>query len=192
MVHSPLKLDTPQEWDLSDLYTDFDDPRLVEDLDSLQQTANQFRQQYQGKVKQLTPEQIVTCLQDLEQIYQKSGYLYAYPSLVFAADTRNTEAKQFLDKVMEALTGVDNQLLFFDLELKSLDSEAFSQLQASPALKNYQHHLIRIAELRPYKLSEEVEQTRNRDSLTVPPSLYSTAIGSPRRTRISRCHHPRR
>lgn len=166
MVHSPLKLDTPQEWDLSDLYTDFDDPRLVEDLDSLQQTANQFRQQYQGKVKQLTPEQIVTCLQDLEQIYQKSGYLYAYPSLVFAADTRNTEAKQFLDKVMEALTGVDNQLLFFDLELKSLDSEAFSQLQASPALKNYQHHLIRIAELRPYKLSEEVEQTRNRDSLT--------------------------
>ncbi|MCD8486403.1 MAG: M3 family metallopeptidase [Desertifilum sp.] len=166
MVHSPLKLDTPQEWDLSDLYTDFDDPRLVEDLDSLQQTANQFRQQYQGKVKQLTPEQIVTCLQDLEQIYQKSGYLYAYPSLVFAADTRNTEAKQFLDKVMEALTGVDNQLLFFDLELKSLDSEAFSQLQASPALRNYQHHLIRIAELRPYKLSEEVEQTRNRDSLT--------------------------
>ncbi|NES95199.1 MAG: oligoendopeptidase F, partial [Desertifilum sp. SIO1I2] len=168
MVHSPqpLQLDTPQEWDLSDLYTDFDDPRLVQDIDSLEQTASQFRQQYQSKVKQLNPEQIVTCLQALEQIYQKSGYLYAYPSLVFAADTRNTEAKQFLDKVMEALTGIDNQLLFFELELKSLDSEQFSQLQASPAFKNYQHYLTRIAELRPYKLSEEVEQTRNRDSLT--------------------------
>lgn len=160
------QLQTPQEWDLTDLYQGFDDPRLEQDLHSLQQQASQFRQQYRGQVHHLTPEAIADCLQQLEALSQKSGYLYAFPSLVFAADTRNTEAKQYLDKVMESLTVLENQLLFFDLELKSLNDAQFTQLQASPALAGYRHYLNRIAQFRPHKLSEEVEQTRNQDNLT--------------------------
>jgi oligoendopeptidase F len=160
------QLDSPQEWDLSDLYQGFDDPQLALDLELLQQTAAEFRQTYRGKVGELTPAQVANCLQQLEAINEKAGYLYAFPSLVFSADTRNTEAKQFLDKVMEALTGIENQLLFFDLELQQLEVENFAELQASPALHNYNHYLHRIAEFRPHRLSEEVEQTRNQDSLT--------------------------
>jgi oligoendopeptidase F len=159
-------LDVPQEWDLSDLYRGFDDPQLTHDLEELQQTAQQFRDTYRGRVQKLSPEQIAHCLQALEEIAEKSGYLYAFPSLVFAADTRNTEAKQFLDKVMEALTGVENQLLFFDLELKGLEESSFATLEAAPALQPYRHYLHTLARFRPYKLSEEVEQTRNQDSLT--------------------------
>lgn len=156
----------PQEWDLSDLYRGFDDPQLEQDLQALQQEAAQFRERDRGKVAQLTPEELASRLQQLEQMGQKSGYIYAYPSLVFAADTRNTQAKQFLDKVMEALTAIENQLLFFDLELQELEPEKLSELQKSPALKPYSHYLHRIAERRPHKLSEAVEQTRNQDSLT--------------------------
>lgn len=171
MVQTPqspviAELDSPQEWDLSDLYQGFDDPQLSKDLEGLQETAAQFRNHYRGKVAEQTPEAIASCLQQLEAIAQKSGYLYAYPSLVFAADTRNSEAKQFLDKVMEALTGIENQLLFFDLELQQLSPHRFAELQASPALANYTHYLHRIGQFRPHKLSEEVEQTRNQDSLT--------------------------
>ncbi|WP_242072435.1 M3 family metallopeptidase [Microcoleus sp. FACHB-68] len=160
------QVESPQEWDLSDLYQGFDDPQLAQDLQALQQSAAQFREHYRGKVAELKPEAVASCLQQLETIAEKSGYVYAFPSLVFSADTRNTEAKQFLDKVMEALTIVENQLLFFDLELQKLDAEKFAELQASPALQTYSHYLDRIAELRPHKLSEEVEQTRNQDSLT--------------------------
>ena len=161
-----LQFDSPQEWDLSDLYKGFDDPQLAADLEALQQKADRFREQYRGRVAELNPEAIATCLQELEAIGQKSGYLYAYPALVFAADTRNSEAKQFLDKVMEAIAGIENQILFFDLELQQLDPEKLALVQASPALAEYRHYLQRIAELRPFKLSEEVEQTRNQDSLT--------------------------
>lgn len=160
------QLDSPQEWDLSDLYQGFDDPQLSQDLEALQQQAAQFRETYRGKVSDLTPAEIANCLQTLEAIGQKSGYLYAFPSLIFSADTRNTEAKQFLDKVMEALTGIENQLLFFDLELKQIDTEKFAQLESSTDLSQYRHYLDRIAEFRPHKLAEEVEQTRNQDSLT--------------------------
>jgi len=160
------QLDSPQEWDLSDLYQGFDDPQLSQDLEALQQQAAQFRETYRGKVSDLTPAEIANCLQTLEAIGQKSGYLYAFPSLIFSADTRNTQAKQFLDKVMEALTGIENQLLFFDLELKQIDTEKFAQLESSTGLSQYRHYLDRIAEFRPHKLPEEVEQTRNQDSLT--------------------------
>jgi oligoendopeptidase F len=160
------QLDSPQEWDLSDLYQGFDDPQLSQDLAALQQQAAQFRENYRGKVTDLTPAEIANCLQTLEAIGQKSGYLYAFPSLIFSADTRNTQAKQFLDKVMEALTGIENQLLFFDLELQQIDTEKFAQLESSTDLSQYRHYLHRIAEFRPHKLAEEVEQTRNQDSLT--------------------------
>lgn len=165
-AETAAQLATPQEWSLSDLYQGFDDPQLVQDLEALQQASDQFREAYRGNVAQLIPTQIATCLQQLEALAEKSGYLYAFPSLVFSADTRNTEAKQFLDKVMDALTTIENQLLFFDLELQGLDASQFEQLQTFSGLQNYRHYLHRIAKYRPHKLLEAVEQTRNQDSLT--------------------------
>ncbi|HIK13358.1 MAG TPA: oligoendopeptidase F [Oscillatoriaceae cyanobacterium M33_DOE_052] len=171
MVTTPANINleqfaNPQEWDLSDLYRGFDDPQLEQDLQALQAEAAQFRERDRGQVAHLTPEELASRLQQLEQMGQKSGYIYAYPSLVFAADTRNTQAKQFLDKVMEALTAIENQLLFFDLELQELEPEKLHQLQQAAALKPYSHYLHRIAERRPHKLPEVVEQTRNQDNLT--------------------------
>ncbi len=160
------QLNAPQEWNLSDLYQSFDDPQFTQDLDALRQSATAFRDQHRGKVAELDAVALAVALKELEAIAEKSGYLYAFPSLVFSADTRNTEAKQFLDKVMEALTEVENQLLFFDLELQEIPAESFIQMQADAALTNYQHYLDRIAEYRPHKLPEAVEQTRNQDSLT--------------------------
>lgn len=160
------QLNAPPEWNLSDLYHSFEDPKLQQDLEQLQQTTTQFREQYRGKVSHLTPEQIADCLKQLEAFAETSGFLYAYPSLIFAADTRNTAAKQMQDKVLEILTGIENQLLFFDLELKNLNESKLAALQTSPALQAYQHYLYNVAKFRPYTLAEAVEQTRNQDSLT--------------------------
>jgi oligoendopeptidase F len=160
------QLDASQEWDLSDLYAGFDDPKLEQDLQTLQHQAAQFREQFRGKVNTLSPEQLAECFKTLEAIAETSGYIYAFPSLIFSADTRNTEAKQFLDKVMESLTAIENQLLFFDLELQGIEATQFEQFQKASVLSTYQHYLDRIAKYRPYTLSEDVEQTRNQDSLT--------------------------
>jgi oligoendopeptidase F len=159
-------LETSQEWDLSDLYQDFDDPQIASDLADLQQQAADFRDRYRGQVQSLSPAQIAECLQRLEAMYQQAGYLYAFPALVFSADTRNTVAKQMQDKLLEAVTGVENQLLFFELELKSLDAAQLATLQAAPELQTYQHYFHSIAKFSPYKLPEAVEQTRNQDNLT--------------------------
>ncbi len=155
-----------QDWDLSPLYTALDDPRLEQDLAQLKTEALAVREQMRGQVARLTPAQIADALRTLEDLLARSGALYAFPGLMFAADTRNTAAKQTQDRVLEALTDIENQLLFFDLELQDLDADTFARLQADPSLRNYQHYLSRMAAFRPHKLSEAVEQTRNQANLT--------------------------
>lgn len=155
-----------QAWDLSDLYQGFEDPQLEQDLAMLEQLAQTFRDRYRGQVHTLTADQIANALHQLEAIFQRSGYLDAFAGLSFAANTRDSEAKQLQDKMQEALTGLENQLLFFDLELKSLAPDQFAELQAAAVLQPYHHYLTQVTKFRRFTLSEAVEQTRNQDNLT--------------------------
>ena len=153
-------------WDLSDLYNGLEDPAIEADLQALNQSASQFRETYRNRVNSLSPVQIADCLGQLEAIYERSGYLYAFPALIFNADTQDKTAKQAMDKAMEAYTQLQNQLLFFDLELKQLTPEQFQKITIAPQLQTYQHYLHELDKSRPYLLPEAVEQTRNQSSLT--------------------------
>ncbi|MEN9208620.1 MAG: M3 family metallopeptidase [Gloeomargarita sp. GMQP_bins_120] len=155
-----------REWDLSGLYQGLDDPRLDQDLQALHAQATAFREQYRGRVAQLTPEQVRTALQTLEALWERVGYGWAYPALRFAADTRDTQARQVLDRVRQTVTQIENQVLFFALELQQLPPAQLTALAQSPVLATYQHYLERLRLLQPYQLPEAVEQTRNQDSLT--------------------------
>jgi oligoendopeptidase F len=157
---------TAPAWDLGDLYGGLDDPAIASDLAALQQAAAQFRTRYRGTIAHQSAAEILECLQTLESIAERSGYLYAYPSLIFAANTQDQTAKQAVDRVMAATTDLQNQLLFFDLELQDLAEAEFAILQAAPELQPYQHYLTTIAKYRSYKLPEAVEQTRNQAALT--------------------------
>ncbi|MEM9245067.1 MAG: M3 family metallopeptidase [Cyanobacteria bacterium P01_F01_bin.153] len=158
-----------QDWDLSALYASFDDPKFHNDLETVQTQVAEFRETYRGKVAALAgsdPEAIAQALIQLEIIYRTVDYLYSYPSLVFAADTADTEAQQAMDKMQKALTVVQNDLLFFELELQTLDSAAIQALQQHPSLASYGHYLQNIGKFAPYRLDEAVEQVRNQDNLT--------------------------
>jgi oligoendopeptidase F len=161
-----IAVDEAPAWNLGDLYHSLDDPALASDLAGLQQEAAEFRTAYRDRVAQLSPAEILTALQTLESIYQRSGYLYAYPSLIFAANTQDAIAKQAVDRVMAATTDLNNRLLFFDLELQGLAPEQFDQLQASSELESYRHYLTNMAKYRSHILPEAVEQTRNQAALT--------------------------
>lgn len=167
-ISTDRALSTPlrQDWDLSDLYAGLDDPQIDTDLADLQALASEFRLTYRGNVAMLGADEIAEALQQLEAIGQKTDYIVAYPMLTFAANTRNEPAKQAQDRLMEAATDLENLLLFFELELKNLSVERLTKLQTHPALADYHHYLHRIALERPHKLPEDVEQTRNKDSLT--------------------------
>ena len=155
-----------QEWDLSDLYQSLADPRLDQDVQALQAQAGRFRETYRGRVATLTPGEVRAALQTLESLWERVGYAYAYPALMFAADTQNTHARQRLDQVMQAATEIENQVLFFPLELQQLPAAQLTSLSQAPDLAGYRHYLERLQLTQPYQLPEAVEQTRNQASLT--------------------------
>lgn len=67
---------------------------------------------------------------------------------------------------MQAATAIENQVLFFPLELQQLPAAQLTRLMEDPALAGYRHYLERLRLAQPYQLPEVVEQTRNQDSLT--------------------------
>lgn len=158
----------PLDWDLSELYRGFDDPRLVADIAALKEQAAAFRARYSGHMHELAaaPARLVAALHELEAIETLAGRVVAYPQLRFAADTQDTEASAWSDRVAEAATGAGNDLLFLGLQLQGLPADRFAALQDAPELAAYRHFLNRLAEERPHRLSEEVEQALNEQSLT--------------------------
>lgn len=154
------------EWTLTDLYTGFDDPRYASDLQAVGEQAQHFRNTYRDRVAQLSPAELAAALATLESIYQTTGYLWSFPALIFATDTRDSIAQSEVNRVQTALTAVNNDLLFFDLELQAIEPPQLAALQAAPELANYAYYLGQVGRFAPFKLPEVVEQTRNRDSLT--------------------------
>jgi len=153
-------------WNLADLYEGFDDPRYGADLLAVGDRARLFRATYHDRVAVLSAGELAAALEELEAIYQVVGYLWSFPSLTFATDTRDSIAQAEVDRVQTALTTVNNDLLFFDLELQSFSEQHLAQLQATPELAIYAHYLGSVGRFGPFRLPEAVEQTRNRDSLT--------------------------
>lgn len=158
----------PLDWDLSDLYAGLDDPRLTADMAAVQRDAAAFRERYSGRIAALAtePEAIAAALRELEAIEQLAGRVYAFPHLLAAADTQDMAASAWSDRVAEATTAAQNDLLFLPLQLQALPEAVFAALQASPALANYRHYLDRLAETRPHRLSEAVERVLNEQALT--------------------------
>jgi len=156
----------PLTWNLADLYAGFDDPRYEADLHWVSDRAENFRITYRDRVALLTAQELAQALEELEGIYQAVGYLWSFPSLTFAANTRDTTAQGEVDRIQTALTTVNNELVFFDLELQAMGADHLAELRQAPELRLYAHYLESVGRFAPFRLPEVVEQTRNRDSLT--------------------------
>ncbi|MHB8573880.1 MAG: M3 family oligoendopeptidase, partial [Dehalococcoidia bacterium] len=158
----------PLDWDLSDLYLSLADPRLVSDIQELKSAAAAFRARYLGRIAELAadPAAVYGAIETLEALQTLSGRIYAFPRLKFAADTQDSAASAWSDRVAEATTSAQNELVFFALELQSLPEPTFDVLRRSPLLSDCRHFFDRLAEERPHRLSEEVERVLNEQALT--------------------------
>ncbi len=163
---SPQTANRPLDWDLSDLYSHFRDPKYSQDLSAAQEQARSFRQQYWGQVGSLSGQQLATAIRELEAIYERILRVAAFPSLRFAADTHDREAKRYDDQAQEALAGIEQDLVFLGLELQALDEAKLALLQQDPALDPYRYYFQKLAQRRPHQLSEPQEQLLTQTRLT--------------------------
>ncbi|MBI4490793.1 MAG: hypothetical protein HY694_17045, partial [Deltaproteobacteria bacterium] len=144
-------------WNLSDLFSSYDDPRIETTLNDCRTQAEAFARRFRGTISAPEgpePEDLLQRLKELEEIEEALSRVANYSSLLYAADSLKPEFQDLEQRMEQRVTEVRNLLLFFDLEWMELKDEVAERLIQHPALKSYSHYLRNLRRFGPHKLSE--------------------------------------
>ena len=157
-VKGPSLGDLP-EWDLTDLYAAPDAPQLKQDLESLEQQVNDFATRYRGKLADLTPAEMLECIEANERMDIIAGRIMSYAGLRYYQNTVDAERAKMLGDLQSRLTDITTPLVFFSLEFNRIPDatyEAVFSAHNGPA--RYKPVFDRMRAIRPHQLSDELEQ----------------------------------
>jgi oligoendopeptidase F len=151
-------------WDLSSLYSGFDDPAWSADWQQLKIDAETFEAQYKGKFKNSgwTADDLLGAIQDLEAFSAKQSRISEYSSLRYYVGLNDAAVLAQNQKTDEYTTELANHFIFFNLELNENSDEAFQNAYtARPELLKYKPYFDDVREEKPHQRSEEVEKVVN-------------------------------
>jgi len=156
-------------WDLSDLYSGVDDPRLTQDLETALARAQKFEQAYRGKID--TPggppaELLRSALDELQSLYEQMDRPGIFAGLVHAARTDDPRHGALLARTREQRTVINKHLIFFDLEWIKVPADVAERLSTDPRLAPYRHFLEQKRIWLPHYLSEAEEKILEEKSVT--------------------------
>lgn len=147
------------EWNLDDLYAGEDAPELKRDLDWLEQACANFAADYEGKLETLDAKGLLDCVLRNEKINQIAGRIMSYAGLRYYQLTTDADRAKFMSDVQEKITNFTTPLVFFTLELNTLeDAHLDALLTQNSDLARYKPIFDRIRAMKPYQLSDEMEK----------------------------------
>ena len=144
-------------WNLSELFSGPDDPKINQTITQTRKLANKFEKTYKGKIVNLNPTQLLSCLKDIEEFQSILSNISLYSSLCFAANMTLPQNQTLYDKICKLKACLGKQLAFFGIELANLLKKN-PQIINEHALRNYQHRLERVYRDAEHNLSEVEEQ----------------------------------
>ena len=146
-------------WDLSDLYAAEDAPELKRDLDWLEAECKSFAADYQGKLAELSPNEMLTCVKRDEKISNIAGRIMSFAGLRYYQNTTDAERAKFMSDCQDKITNFTTGLVFFSLEFNEIPDEAYADtFAADPKLLRYKPYFDRMRAMKPYQLSDELER----------------------------------
>ncbi len=153
--------DTEQElprWNLDDLYSGVDDPRIDADLTALERSALAFRERFEPSIGDaLSVEELKSALDSYEKMLRSSTKIGSYASLHYSTDTLDPKRGALLQKVREKSSRISTELIFFTLQLGRLSEETFERFLRAPELEQYHHYLTVQREEAKHHLSQAEE-----------------------------------
>jgi oligoendopeptidase F len=146
-------------WDLSGLYSSFNDPKIDKLIANSEKIAEQFIKEYKGKIKapEFSVNDLLNLFQKLEKFEADVDELDTYAHLLYDANMQITEHEALKNKVLEFTTSVLKKLTFLELEVREFVYKN-QELLENPILQNYKHYLEKLIRAYPHQLSEIEEQ----------------------------------
>jgi oligoendopeptidase F len=145
-------------WDLDDLYPDPKSKALADDLKKSEAAAAAFHRKYAGKVEKLGGDALAGSIAELERVDETLDRIMSYAQLLYAGNVTDGETARFYQTMQERVTGISAKLVFFTLELNSIDDAALAKKLKSRKLAHYASWIRDIRAFRTHQLSEEIER----------------------------------
>jgi oligoendopeptidase F len=152
------------KWDLSDLFSAHDDPRIETTLTKCHARADAFAKRFRTPMEQpetLTSILLLQALEELESIYEALGRVGSYAGLLYAADTANPAYRDLEQRVEQRSTEIRNLLLFFELDWLKCAEDIADRLLDDPTISAYKHYLANLRRYRAHTLTEAEEKIIN-------------------------------
>ena len=147
------------EWNLDDLYTSEDAHELKRDLAWLETECAAFAADYENKLATLDAASLLNCVLRNEEINQIAGRIMSYAGLRYYQMTTDASRTKFMSDAQEKITNYTTPLVFFTLELNTLDDHHMEALLTANAdLARYKPVFDRIRAMKKYQLSDELEK----------------------------------
>jgi oligoendopeptidase F len=155
---------TPTQWNLGELYPDFDSPDLQMAFDNVEEQILSFEGIRGRLLPELDANQFMEFVRASEQTARLINKIYAFTSLSFAANTQDQVAQTYMARVQQFAAEMQNRTLFFSLWWKDLDDRNAERLISSAG--DYRYYLEEIRHFKPYTLSESEEKIINIKDVT--------------------------
>ena len=147
------------DWNLNDLYTATDAKELIRDLNWLEKECNEFAKSYEGKLHTLSDKEMLNCIVRNEKISSISGRIISYAGLLYYQKTTDADRAKFLSDMQEKITVFTTKLVFFSLEINSLEDAFLGKLfTKNDQLARYKPVFEKIRAMKPYQLNDEIEK----------------------------------
>ncbi len=147
------------EWDLSDLYTAEDAPELTRDMGWLDTECAAFAADYEGKLADLSADEMLTCVERYEQIDVIGGRIMSFAGLRYYQNTMDAGRAKFLSDCQDKITTFTTPLVFYSLEINRIPDDVLAaKFDANADLARYKPVFDRLRTMRPYQLSDELEK----------------------------------
>ncbi|MBN2170344.1 MAG: M3 family oligoendopeptidase, partial [Candidatus Krumholzibacteriota bacterium] len=144
-------------WDLTELYSGKDDPKIEKDLRALERACKRFAADYRGRVGFLNADGLARALADREAIETITYRLFIHAQLQFATKSNDPAWGAFQQMIQERHTMASVHLEFFPVEWTQVSDARASELAAHPDLARYRHYLEHLRLHAPHTLTEPEE-----------------------------------
>jgi oligoendopeptidase F len=149
-------------WDLTELLPEPSEAVVAARLADLEAAVAAFEAGRERLAAGMDPADFLALLRRYEAIAERLDLLMGYAHLWFSEDTGSRVAQSFRNRMLQAVTGFRNRILFFELWWKSLaDADAAALAPGGREHADYRHFLADLRRFRPYTLDERVEQVIN-------------------------------
>jgi oligoendopeptidase F len=155
---------TQSPWDLSDLFSGVDDPKIETTFEEIDRGLDKFESYREQLTPEISEELFLKVIKDYEHFFRLMLHLNGYAELKFASDTQDQNAQALVAKVNQFQAEAANKTIFFSLWWKSLeDKDAQRLLDVSG---DFRYWLEAIRNFKDFTLSEPEEKIINIKDVT--------------------------